>query len=656
MIETGDANKVKVMSIDDFMNLFFKYDSYKTLRATKPFGSAVNPLTGESDETDYIPVTYYSDDSTKKYTIEKITDQILKGGRTILIGDYGTGKSRCIHTIFKRLNSTESNCRKLVLAINLRDHWGASSAAEIIAGHLEELGLSGTIDNAMQIITSGGAILLLDGVDEVGAQTFGNSRENRKSVRKIALEGIRKLISLNSKNCVLLTSRSHYFDSDQEMISSLGLATGKAPEIIRCPEEFNSQETALYLKQIKLDVPAPDWLPRKPLVFQVLSTIEKAKIIQIFESSDGEVAFWKKFITAICIREANIHGSLEPETVREILKTLAESTRNGNTTLGRLSVKTVREAYEKVLQDTPDQAGEQMLMRLCTLGRVDPSSPERQFVDEYIVDRLRSESLISAIEKQDKSIGNTRWKQPLLKFGWELLAETINSLDQEGHCKSMLANLENKVNHQAYIEILSVVTAKVGSEIECHNLTVEDIDIHHLCIGKRRIKNLSIKSSYIRNLEILPEESKLASDITLSDCQIINLDGISSDSGLPKWISRSEIETFDSMSTSKRIKNSSLSSIHILFLAIIQKIFFQSGAGREEKSLLKGGFGQKYEPKALMKILNLLIREGLVEKINGDDGYIYKPVRKYVKRMSDIKAQLALSDDPLWEEIGKLEK
>ena len=57
-----------------------------------------------------------------------------------------------------------------------------------------------------------------------------------------------------------------------------------------------------------------------------------------------------------------------------------------------------------------------------------------------------------------------------------------------------------------------------------------------------------------------------------------------------------------------------------------------------------------------MKILNLLIREGLVEKINGDDGYIYKPVRKYVKRMSDIKAQLALSDDPLWEEIGKLEK
>ena len=60
MIETGDANKVKVMSIDDFMNLFFKYDSYKTLRATKPFGSAVNPLTGESDETDYIPVTYYS--------------------------------------------------------------------------------------------------------------------------------------------------------------------------------------------------------------------------------------------------------------------------------------------------------------------------------------------------------------------------------------------------------------------------------------------------------------------------------------------------------------------------------------------------------------------------------------------------------------------
>ena len=42
------------------------------------------------------------------------------------------------------------------------------------------------------------------------------------------------------------------------------------------------------------------------------------------------------------------------------------------------------------------------------------------------------------------------------------------------------------------------------------------------------------------------------------------------------------------------------------------------------------------------------------EKYPGDDGYIYGPNRKHTRRMAAIKGQLALSNDPLWNEIGKL--
>lgn len=653
MVETGTFNKVKVLSIRDFFNEFFQYEPYILLRGQQPFGSAVNPITGKADSVGYIPVRYHVDETSETFDVQKISERILKGERIVLVGDYGTGKSRCVNKVFEVLTTTNKQQGKQVFAINLREHWGASAASEIIAGHLEELGLSGSIDNAMQIVASGGAILLLDGVDEVGAQVFGSSRDSRKSVRKSALEGIRKLIQL-TQGGVLLTSRSHYFDSDDEMLEALGLSVGKEPILLRCPEEFNEAETTQYLAQIQLDVGAPTWLPRKPLVFQVLSTIEKSLASQLLNTEDGELSFWNRFIAAVSEREARIHGSLQAETVRQILMNLAEITRDSDNFLGRLSVRNVREAYEQAIQDTPDQAGEQMLMRLCTLGRVAPASPERQFVDSYIVDGLRADALMRSIDVQDKNIASQKWKQPLSRLGWELLHDSLVKLDKGGLYKSTLAMLSRGSNDQAYAEVLSTILATDGPAIEAAGANLTDCDIYWLRLGQRKLSNLAIRSSYIRNLEILPEPEELRSSIKLNDCQIIELYGVSSESGLPEWIRKTDIERYDSLSTANRIKNSKLDAAHTLFLAVVHKIFFQPGAGREEKALLKGGFGQKYDPKLLSKILNILLREKLVERIQGDDGYIYKPNRKYTRRMAAIKGQLALSGDPLWVEIGTL--
>lgn len=653
MVETGASNKVRVLSVDGFFNEFFQYDAYIRLRAQQPFGSAVNPITEKMDSVDYIPVGYQASDGSEIFDVQKIANTILAGERIVLVGDYGTGKSRCVQEVFEILTTSHKFPGKQVFAINLREHWGASSASEIIAGHLEELGLSGSIDNAMQIVASGGAILLLDGVDEVGAQVFGPSRDSRKSVRKAALDGIRKLIQL-SKGGVLLTGRSHYFDSDEEMMEALGLSIGREPTLLRSPEEFNESETEQYLAQIQLHVKAPTWLPRKPLVFQVLSTIEKTAASELLQTEDGELSFWNRFITAISEREAKIHGSLEAEAVRHILMNLAQATREGDSYLGRLSVRDVREAYELAIQDTPDQAGEQMLMRLCTLGRVAPASPERQFVDSYIVDGLRADALVRSIDMQENKIANRKWRQPISRFGWELLHDSLVKLDKDGLFKSMLAALSRGTNDQAYAEVLSTLLAHTGPAMDAGGYQISDCDIYLLKIGQRKFSNLAIKRSYIRNLELLPEADEHTSTLELFDCQIIDLYGISSEIGLPKWIRQSEIERYDSLSNANRIKNSSLGAAHALFLAVIHKIFFQPGSGREEKALLKGGFGQKYDPKLLARILSVLLREKLIEKMQGDDGHVYMPNRKYTRRMAAIKGQLALSGDALWMEIGTL--
>ncbi|MBF0212115.1 MAG: hypothetical protein HQM00_00980 [Magnetococcales bacterium] len=650
MIETARQNKITICSLSDFADEFFNFSSYVMYRTQQPFGSALNPFTGMPDSLKYVSVSYTS--PKLSFDALKISEELVNGEHVLLVGDYGTGKSRCVKEVFDILTVKNKQIGRSVFAINLRDHWGAKTASEIIAGHLEEIGLSEQVDNAMRIINSGGVILLLDGIDEVGAQVFGSSWENRRTLRRSALEGVRKLINKN-KGGILVTSRSHYFDSDEEMIASIGLKDDKV-KVVVCPEEFSDSQAKEYLAQINVNAPVPDWLPRKPLVFQVISTIETDLANNILLSHDGEFSFWGKFITTICEREAKIHGSLQANAVQQILIILAEITRNGGAYLGKLSVKDIREAYERAIGETPDQAGELMLMRLCSLGRIGPESPERQFVDEYIVDGLRAESLVNIIDKQEKSIINKQWKQPLMKLGWNLLLDSLQNsyLVKKVLFESYLKKLAGGSNIQAYCEIFSVLASVKGDTLKPH-ITLDGCDIYCLVVGERQLSDVNIKRSYIRNFNLLPEVESKKSRIKVDDCQIIEIYGISSDEGLPDWISNTEVEKYDSLSNAKKIRNSELSSAHRLFLSVIHKIFFQPGAGREERSLFKGGFGGEYSNKTLSKILSTLHSEGLIEKIPGDDGNIYKPVRRYSRRMALIKSQLALSADPLWEKVSE---
>jgi hypothetical protein len=142
--------------------------------------------------------------------------------------------------------------------------------------------------------------------------------------------------------------------------------------------------------------------------------------------------------------------------------------------------------------------------------------------------------------------------------------------------------------------------------------------------------------------------------LVIEDSLVTLAAGVSDQSGLPRWIKGSEVIDFERVSNAARIKESPLAPQQKLLLAIVHKIFFQPGAGREEASLSKGGYGQKYSPKLVDAILKLLLREGLIERFKGDDGWVYKPVRRHTERMSRIRSELTLSDDPIWNEASSL--
>jgi hypothetical protein len=654
MIDVGKSHKINVVSLKTFSVLAFDYPSYVNLRNNRAFGSAIDPSTGDPDKNDYIPVNYVDETERKILDVHAVSERLKRGEHIVLLGDYGTGKSRCVKEAFQLLSEQCIGAASVVFAINLREHWGAASASEIIAGHLQRLGLSGFIDRAMQLLSTGHILLLLDGFDEVGSQTFGSTQTRRASIRRDALQGIRELIE-SSKAGVLVTGRPHYFNSNKEMLDSLGMTKGRElPLILKCAEEFSISEAQDYLINIGVNTSVPTWLPRKPLMFWVLAAIQSSEAEKILGGSSGEIDFWGQFLSTVCIREASFHNSIDAEYVRLVLINLAKITRLSDRPLGRLTPADVNLAYTNATGEIPDESGQLMLSRLCTLGRIEPESPDRQFVDPYIVQLLFAECLSDDLANKSDDILSENWKQPLEEIGMVLLSQWIEKLDLTSNAISLLHRQSTPQNRQVSGELVAAISLLDGDALDFRGVQIWYSEIAVISFGTVKMSNLHFKKCMFGKVEFdacLIEDS---SNLILSDSDIYMATGLSSAEERPDWVQNCTIEHTENVSNSARIKASNLPPAQKLFLSVIQKIFFQRGGGRKASSLYKGGFGQPYDRKVIDEILAILVNEGYVQKSKDGSGFIYNPKREYSPRMKTIKDQLSLSKDELWLRMAKM--
>ena len=135
------------------------------------------------------------------------------------------------------------------------------------------------------------------------------------------------------------------------------------------------------------------------------------------------------------------------------------------------------------------------------------------------------------------------------------------------------------------------------------------------------------------------------------ECMIDMVTGFAAEHSLPKWLVKSSIENKQNTSNSSRIKDSNLPTSQKLLLSIIQKIFFQSGGGRQEDSLYKGGYQADFDKELIDSILKYLVQEGYITKSKDSSKNIYNPNRYFTERMRAIKDQLSLSKDPIWLDV-----
>lgn len=650
---SGEMQNVRVVSAEEFRDEFFDYSNYVYIRKQRQFGSLINIDTGEPENNIYINVPYRQKSTGKNFSVDDIISLLKKGKRVVLKGDFGLGKSRCVKQIFDKL-TTDTKSGLYAIAINLRDHWGSKRATEILSRHFYELGQSEA--NFLKIYDKPNAIYLLDGFDEIGTQSWNSDMQKMRRIREASMYGLKDLIE-KVRGGVLITGREYYFNSDEELMSSLGLSAEQTV-FLECYQEFTDLELLAFIqKNIPESIKSedfgelPPWLPKRPLVIQLLLRYA-SEIFSVKNVFDDICSFWYIFLTKLCEREAKIHVALNPETIRRVLMNLANQTRMSKDNTGPITQNDLSSAFVEAAGFTPNDETAIMLQRLPSLGRISADSPDRQFLDSFILNGLRAESIIQLSESWDTKIFSADWKYPLDQTGLSILAEYIGMDAKRIEPFLTAARSASLAKNQVLAaDIVSALCLLDVNSIDFKGIYICGGYFSHLSFEGKEIKRLEISDSIIEKVDLT--NSKLDNSVKLCKCIISAAHGVASRNGIPSQFVDCEVTQFEQLATTTLIKRARLSEPQKLFVEMIRKIFFQPGAGRKESALLRG-MGMSANKRLGGKILDKLKDEGLIIQHKGDEGPVYKPVRKETGRVNKILTDLTLSEDPLWQYISTL--
>ena len=344
LAESGKGQNVEVHNPADFFSKYLGSIQYLHERKRRPFGSAVDPDSGEIDSSAYVPIHYRTKDGAS-LTTDEIAVGLRSGKKYILLGEFGSGKSRCLMEVFNKLSVPET--RTPPVAINLRDNWGYKKFSHILHNHLDSLGLGDFKDTMVRSCIRGMHPILLDGFDELGSQSWSGDVIRLSEIRKGSMQGVRDLVRECAPAGLLITGREHFFNSEHEMLECLGLDL-KDIQIIYCPDEFSEQELSDYIRARTALTEFPSWIPKKPLICQLLTRIEPDALGSLITSKLGEVDFFENVLDAICDREAKIHPTIFKDSLKQILLDLATLSRTKQSNLGPIGTAEISATFEKV--------------------------------------------------------------------------------------------------------------------------------------------------------------------------------------------------------------------------------------------------------------------------------------------------------------------
>ena len=645
----GEAHKVQVFSVYQFMDWMVALGQYHHLRMAEPFGSSVNLYSGKPDEDEYVPVDYLSD-SGESYDTERIILELVAGKTIVLIGDFGSGKSRCVREVFSTLIEGDATRYLFPVAINLRENWGLKRATEVITRHFDELGLGRHVPDLMKIAFSKSTIYLLDGFDEIGAQTWSDDPTRLVEIRKESLSAVKDLIT-KAQGGILIAGREHYFNDDSELLQCLG-ADRKNFVILRCQQEVTSEQFAQMVGHEVAGRVPPEWVPRKPLLAKIIREIDPNLREAMFESGTGQVDFWDLLIDSFCTREARIRTTLDPTIIRELYGRIGRLCRFTKTRLGPISIKSIYDAFESVTGRPPTDESAIILQRLPGLGRIGAESLDRQFVDQYILDGLQAEDVLRVYSEQDHSALRERWSHAVGEFGAFYISTRIESTKQVASVLAFIKRHKLAENRIVLSDLISSLYLCDGTMADFAGWEFSDGSFQNVDFGNGSVDGIHFKSCYFEQANLTDAAPKKT---MLSSCIIGRIAGVASQENLPDWFQDCAVEAFQDFKTLTALRKGNFSTAQTFLLASLRKLFLQPGAGRKRSSMFKG-FGDIESKRISEKVLGLLKSERFCTEHQGKAEPLYIPNRSMTSRAKAIINQMTQSSDPLWKRATALDR
>jgi hypothetical protein len=589
---------------------------------------------------------------------KQLADDVRRGGRVVVLGDYGAGKSMTMRFLFMRLSREhqEGRTSQFPVLLNLRDHQGQTDPAEIIRRHAVSIGFDPP-HHLVRAWRAGYVHLLLDGFDELTPLSIQGLWRKLRDSRFRAMEMVRQLVRAHPEGAGLaVAGRAHFFDSEQERRNALGLAGSWRQLVLR---EFTDEQIGEYFRRAGFIGSIPPWLPTRPLLVAYLASYgllgEILRTVAADPKAIEPVAGWDYLIDQICQREAEIEAGIDGGTVRRILERLATKARAFQDGLGPLREDDLLAAFEEVCGNPPDEGGMLLLQRLPGLGIDQADQKARFFVDTDFVDVCRAGDLYGFMESPYASDALTgSIEAGVGHLGLEVAAERCR---RSGHTSGALAAALQRATRKP-LDHLTSDLVRLGLALGCD---FEDRTyVKEVLIPFLDLEALSNDGSQIEFQDCLFTQMSLdgtegsARLPKFVRCHIAHLDGPVSERDLPAGIFQEcEIAEYGAASeTTDAVLSLAIPRGARVLLTILKKLYERRGSGRRENALSRGL--DPAHKRLVPDVLRLIQGEGLASCHRRGSDTVWLPDRAQRNRAGRIIASPTTAMDPLLEEAREL--
>lgn len=625
-----------------------------------------DPATGSPQTSiEYVPLDLTERGQDKLWALAAIKEDLLVGKRFVILGDYGAGKSMTLREIYRELKRAYFNQRtpRFPIYLNLRDHFGQTNPAEVLERHGRNIGFPNP-PHLVRAWRAGYVILLIDGFDELTTLSIQGLWRKLQDSRYRAMQAVREFVRDQPNDPGLaLAGRAHFFDSDKECKTALGLTSRFVDLSLN---EFTEEQIQRYLSKCGLNGRIPGWMPSRPLLVGYLAA--SGLLTELLVSADDKqqpagadpAQGWNLILDRVCAREAEIEAGIDGPTVRRILERLATKARMTDSGLGPLSREQVIAAFSDICGYQPDEKGMVLLQRLPGLGIERADEGTRIFIDGDVADVCRAGDVITFIN-DPYGTSSLVFRGSECGLGALGVGVVVIKAQEAGVTSGKMNAVLKRAAEVEDLTFLVVDLARVTMEDGCSidiPLQIKDMFIPSLELYQeiKDCSRLRFRDCYFSRIEIDPDVDA-AFLPRFEACYVDEIEGRSSRKDLPHEVFDDGC-MFDKFSEAPETTNA-IGAMDLplgakVLLTVLKKIYLQSGSGRKENALYRGL--DHHGRRVVAPVLRLLQTEGLISpyRRGGLAMTIWVPDRSKMARVAKIITSPRTSEDSLLVKASNL--